>query len=215
MKVSIEIPDITDFPNGFPGYWLNNIFKGSISLSYSTNALVTTYIRLVEAALTEYRLGQVRLREFWNTHDSLNLGAIHKSIAHFEACLTDMHRAIRCFNRLRKNRNVPQEFRIFLSLDKLTFVADNVTDRLKNMRDAIHHIEEKVFDGTILDGSSFTLRPDGPETPISDEPGQSLKLIDRLTIGDMEITFSELAKWLVEMGHQAEKISGYKPEHWH
>lgn len=212
MHVLIDIPDITDFQNGFPGYWVKTIFIRSISRSYRVNALSTTYIRLTEAALTEYRLAQAPLKEFWNTHDSVNLSAMHRSVAHFEACLTDMHRAIRCFIRLRNNQEVPQGLRSLLCSEKPTFVADRVSDRLRTVRNAIHHIEDQILNGTLPEGHSFTLNPNGPETPIPDEPGQSVKRIDRLVIGTMEITFLELAEWLVEMGHYAEKIAEYKPE---
>jgi hypothetical protein len=64
----------------------------------------------------------------------------------------------------------------------------------------------------IPEGASFTLSPDGPETPLDGEAGQTLKKIDRLKIGAMEIRFSELAEWLIEMGCYAEKISEYKQE---
>ena len=83
MYVSIELPDINEYPNGFPSYWHNYIFNGSISTDYRVNSLTSTYIRLVEASLTKYRMAQSRLNEFWKTHDSINLAAINRAIAHF------------------------------------------------------------------------------------------------------------------------------------
>lgn len=212
MYIEIEIPEIKKFPNGFLGYWTKLVFIGSISSNPRVNALATTYVRLVEAALIEYRLAEAPLKEFWEESSSIKISAMHKSVAHFEACITDMHRAIRCFTWLRNNEMVPEGLRIILCTEKPTFIADKIAGRLRKVRDAIHHMEEKFMNENIPEGASFTLYPDGSETPVDGEPGQTLKKIDLLKIGAMEIRFSELAEWLIEMGCYAEKISEYKPE---
>lgn len=212
MYIEIEIPEIKKFPNGFLGYWTKFVFIGSISSNPRVNALATTYVRLVEAALIEYRLAEAPLKEFWEESSSIKISAMHKSVAHFEACITNMHRAIRCFTWLRKNEMVPEGLRVILCTDKPTFIADKIAGRLRKVRDAIHHMEEKFMNENIPEGTSFTLYPDGFETPVEGEPSQTLKKIDLLKIGAMEIRFSELAEWLIEMGCYAEKISEYKPE---
>lgn len=63
----------------------------------------------------------------------------------------------------------------------------------------------------IPDGTPFMLFATGLETPVpdSDQPNRTLKVIDRLIIGDQEISFVELATWLTEMGECAEVISKY------
>jgi hypothetical protein len=90
MYVSINVPEIDEYPKGFPQYWLKTLFISSVSSSFQINALASTYVRLVEAALVEYRLGRLKLKEFWDTHEFVNLGAMHRSISHFESCLSDM-----------------------------------------------------------------------------------------------------------------------------
>ncbi len=179
--------------------------------SYQVNALASTYVRLVEAALVEYRMGQPRLQEFWDTHDSVKLSAMHRAISpHFETCLTDMHRAIACFIRLRRHKELPDSLKAILSADKPGFIADRVSDRLREVRNATHHLEERVIKGEIEGGEAFVLSADGPETPHASEPNQTVKTIDRLKIGSSELLFSELASWLVEMGRFAEKIGTYE-----
>ncbi|MGB8898802.1 MAG: hypothetical protein WCC90_05960 [Methylocella sp.] len=74
----------------------------------------------------------------------------------------------------------------------------------------MQHLEEKVLDGTVPEKTPFMIQAVGPETPIPEEPGQTLKTIDRLQIGSYEIKFSELCAWLMEMGECADKISKYK-----
>ena len=64
MYVSIEVPDIVEYPKGFPNFWIKSILIQSVSTNVQVNALAKTYVRLVEAALVEYRLGATKLREF-------------------------------------------------------------------------------------------------------------------------------------------------------
>jgi hypothetical protein len=80
------------------------------------------------------------------------------------------------------------------------------------MRHAIHHLDAMVLNGTIPEGSRYVLSAQGPETPIpGEEPGQSLKTFDRLTIGTLEIRFSELAGWLTDMGNYAQRLCEGEP----
>ncbi len=101
MYVEFDIPEINEYPEGFPEYWLKILFIKSPSERYQINALTSTYVRLVEAALVEYRLGVTKLKEFWQTHDSFNLGAMHRAISHFETCISNMDRATNCWYRPR------------------------------------------------------------------------------------------------------------------
>ena len=210
MYVSIEVPEIDEYPNGFPLHWLKVWFIGSVSSSFQINALATTYIRLVEAALVEYRLGQSKLKEYWGTHTSLNIRAIDRAISHFESCLSDMHRAINCFTRLRRHKELPEGLRLALNEEKPRFVADQISDQLRAIRNEIHHLEDLVMDGRLQEGQAFALMPDGPETPHPTEPNQTVKTIDRLVIAQRELQFSHLATWLTEMGRFAEKIVAYE-----
>lgn len=209
MKIALNIPDVDQFGRGFDEYWLR-LMLGSFSDSYATNALTANYLRLVEAALQEYRLAKVEVNEFWSRHDSIPLGAMHRAIAHYESCIVDMHRAILCFKRLRKSPSVPLDLRSILQNENRTLRTDTTNKLLKDIRDAIQHLEEKVLNGDIPAGTPFMLNPTGPETPIPAEPSQTLKTIDRLTIGNLEVEFEQLARWLAELGSCARTISRYR-----
>jgi hypothetical protein len=210
MYVSIEAPEINEYPNGFSQYWLKVLFIGSVSFNFQINALATTYVRLVEAALVEYHLGQSKLKEFWGTHTSLNLAAMHRAVSHFESCLSDMHRAINCFTRLRRHKDLPEGLRLALNEEKPRFVADQISDQLRDIRNEIHHLEELVMDGRLQEGQAIALKPDGPETPHPTESNQTVKTIDRLVIAQRELQFSSIATWLTEMGRFADKIAAYQ-----
>jgi hypothetical protein len=210
MYVHIEVPEIPEYASGFPQYWLKTMFIQPVSTRYQVNALASTYVRLVEAALTEYSLGTVKLREFWSTHTSINLGAMHRSMSHFESCISNMYRATNCFRKLRRNRD-QDPLSVALNQDKPSFATDAITDRFRIVRNEIHHLEELVMDGRLQEGQPFGLKPDGPETPHPTEAQQTIKTIDRLVIGAREVRFVELAAWLREMATVAEKIAAFGP----
>lgn len=211
MYVEFKVPELNDCPKGFHGYWMRIIFIRTFSDNYQVSSLITSYVRLIEAALAEYRMGRENLLAFWNTDGSMNLGAMNRSVSHFENCLSDMHRAIRCFTRLRGYRDLRDELRALFRENRPRFVADFVSDQIRSFRNEIHHVEEYLIHGRIQQGQPIALRPDGPEVPHPTEENQTLKTIDRLKIGELELIFVELANWLNEMVRIAEKISNFNP----
>ena len=211
MYVYIEVPEIPEYASGFPHYWLKSIFIQKVSTRYQVNALASTYVRLVEAALSEYSLGTTKLREFWNTQTHLNLGAMHRSMSHFESCLSNMYRATNCYRKLRRNKE-QDPLAVELNTDKPSFATDAIADRFRLMRHEIHHLEELVMKGQLQEGQPFALKPDGPETAHPTEANQTVKIVDRLVIGTREIHFVELSIWLKEMAHVAEKIAEFGPD---
>jgi len=210
MYIEFELPEIPEHESGFPQYWLKSLFIQSPSNRYQITALTSTYVRLVEAALIEYRSGAIKLREFWSTHSSLNLGAMHRSISHFETCISNMYRATNCFRRLRRDKK-KDPLSLKLNAEKASFASDSVADRFRTIRNEIHHLEELVMKERIADGQPFALNPNGPEIPHPTEPNQTIKTIDRLVIGTREVRFIELAEWLREMASFAVKIADFLP----
>ncbi len=207
MIVKFNIPTVSDYAKGFPQYWMKYLFIGAVCENYQVNSLITTYVRLVEAALVEYRFGQQELKQYWTTHSSIDLGALNKSISHFENCLSTMHRAIKCFTRLRGHKHLPDDLRMLLKEERARFPASYVSDQLRNIRHQIHHTEEHLMNGRIQRGQPIAVMPDGPELPHPTDASQTIKTIDRLSVGQIEIKFSDLAMWLREMGKFADKIS--------
>ena len=208
MYVEMEIPEIKEYQSGFPEFWRKVLFMGHISSHYHVNAITSTFMRLVESSIMEYRLGRENVFEFWNTSSSLKFSAIQRATSNFETCVTNIHRAIQCMIKLRKNRDIPASLKDFIA-SKPAFVSDVIANRVRKMRDTIHHLEGQVLSATVPVGSEYQLRADGPETPVVGEPGQTLKKIDRLKIGINEIEFSEIRAWILELAVYADRISGY------
>ena len=165
---------------------------------FEINVLATTYVRLVSAAVVEYEEGSKRLKEFWSTHSAVNLGALHRSTSHFESCIFNMNRSINCYRRLRSDK-LRDPIAVALKKEKVTFARDTCSDRIREMRNEIHHLEEALLDGRITEGQNAALRADGPEAPHPLEANQTTKTFDRLVIGSHEILFRDLAQWLTEM----------------
>lgn len=198
MQIQFDMPVAKAIPDTFIQYWLRSIFIRSASTRFEINALTSTYVRLVSAALVEYEEGSKRLREFWSTHTSVNLSAMNRSISHFESCIFNANRATNCFRRLRGDR-MRDPIALALRQQKFHFSQAEIADRIREMRNEIHHLEDSVLDGLITQGQDFALKADGPEVPHPTESNQTVKTIDRLVIGNHEILFSELVQWLEEM----------------
>jgi hypothetical protein len=209
MRVRLELPELMEFSSGFPAHWMNIIFTRNRPDTYQVHTIITTYVRLVEAAMAEYRQARLFVHAFWNHHGSLQIGAHNMAGAYFEACLTNMHRAVRCLIKIRSRRDVPEDLKRLIP-EKPRFTEDRIASRIRDVRDAVQHLEDQVLDGTVPEKTPFMIQAVGSETPILEEPGQSLKTIDRLQIGSFEIMFSELCSWLKEMGQYAELISRYE-----
>jgi len=211
MIVEVNVPQLTKYANGFPSHWMNITFFGNRPDAYKIHAIVTTYVRLVEGALVHYSQARQHVLTLWNTHTAIAMGSHNLSATYFEDCINSMHRATLCMRRIRSNREVPADLKALFPT-KPRFTADVVADRLRGVRDTIQHMEEKVLKAEIPEGTPFMLTATGDETPVhdSDQPNQTLKVIDRLIIGDMQIFFAELAEWLTEMGDCAAVISKYQ-----
>jgi hypothetical protein len=209
VRVELQLPELSEFPEGFPEYWLNLLFSGDRPKEYHIYAIVTTYIRLVEAAFREYRTARSLVHDFWNGHEALHFGSALSASAHFEHCLTDMHRAVCCMIRLRGHRDTSQAMKDLIR-DKPNFGAKRVADRIRGMRNTIQHLDEQVLDGRVPENTPFAVIATGKETPIPEESGQTLKRINVLRIGSTDITFQELCSWLREMGKYAERLCRFE-----
>ncbi len=211
MIVEIAIPELTLYPNGFPQHWLNILFLGKRPESFKIHAIVTTYVRLVEGAYVHYRLARQCVHNLWNTHDSIAIGSHNLSATYFEDCINSMHRVVLCMKRIRGLKEVPTDLKRLFPVEP-NFATEAVAMRLRKIRDTIQHMDKDVIKGEIPEGTPFMLIATGRETPVLDpnQPSQTLKVIDRLVIGNQELLFVDLVKWLHEMGQCAEAISNYE-----
>jgi chromosome condensin MukBEF complex kleisin-like MukF subunit len=138
---------------------------------------------------------------------------MYRWIARFESCISDMHRAVRAFTRLRRSAELSVAERARINGTKPVFVTAAVADRIRDMRNELQHIEEKLAKGELTGDLPCTVQPTGPET-VSTDPAwreQTVKTIDRLRIAHYEVTFADLTAWLMEMVACVEKIRSLMP----
>lgn len=206
MRNAIRIPEIAEFPNGFPHLYLNLIFQGSPSEDRVVNAVAYGYVRLVENALFEYRSGKEVFEGYATPKGGWSFQAIGRFVSCFENCITSMHRAI-LFYRVLRRRNDP--LAIALNETRPGFNADAIADRLRTMRHAIQHADDRLRNNEIEEGRPTALAPSGPAKEDSDHQGQEVRIFDRLTLGTEVIMFEELALWLREMAQKADLIASF------
>ena len=210
MLVDFNLPEVLEPDEAISTYLVRYYFVGSPSQNHQVNALASTYMRLVEAAIVEYRLGSAALQQVWSNHSSLGLRAMHRSISHFESCISDMHRAIAAYRRLRSHPD-RDPLSVYLADQKPAFISDKIAFQIRDMRDAVHHLEEKVVKGEVAEGQPIALKPEGPEVAHPTESHQTIKTFDRLEIGPHDLTFSDISNWLSEMSTVATRIAQFDP----
>lgn len=213
MIFADDIPDLTAHQHGFPGHWIRTVFMGSaVGETYEGRALLSTFVRSVEAALSYYQSGRNDAFAFTRRKDPTKVPFYEflRASTSFENCIGHMHIAIRCMQKIRSKPVVPREIKDLFSA-KPGFMHGSVQNTVRNVRDAVQHGYDKVMDGTISEGSAFTLSLSGIETPHPGQSGQTLKTWDRVEVGSHHIRFEDLARWLEEMGDCAERLAAYSP----
>jgi len=205
MYVVLELPDVEVNYHVFGSFWLKSMFGGGLPADYQVATLASTFVRLVESAIRDYNMGVAGTKQYWGTHDKIALGAIQQATSHFESCISDMHRAVKCFTRLRRHPNLGSLN--VINSQRPNFVSASVHDQLRNARNEIHHMEELVMKGDIVQGQAAAIRADGPEVVHPSELGQTIKTIDRLSVGNCEVLLCDVADWLLEMTQFCELMS--------
>lgn len=207
MILDLKIPEAPAEGKFLPGFWINLTLLGNGPEDYRARALVSSFIRLVEAANSQYVQGKLHVERFWSTHDSIALSSLTLGGSYFENCVNSLHRAAGCAERVRTGPFVPQQVRNIFKPCPL-FLRPATLDPMNELRNTIQHMRDAVLSGEIPAGTPFMLTPGGSETPVEgDEPGQTLKTIDRLEIGALSVKFSSLHSWLQSAGRIAEKIA--------
>jgi hypothetical protein len=206
-----EMPELAAYPKGFPGFWLGVVFTSHLDGSSRGKALVTNYIRNVEAAHRHYRHGRQNALTFIyrNEPGGLPLYEFLNACTSFEDCVSHAHRGLQCMAGIISKQTVPQGIRALFK-PKPGFMKAAVQDRIREMRNTIHHTYERMEKGDITDETPFVLGLTGRDVRLA-TPGTVIRVWDRMQIGKFHVTFAELVLWLTEMGECADRITAYSP----
>lgn len=210
MIIEIDMPKVDEGDTRIVHHWLQSIFVDGGPKNYATKAVLGTYMRAVEAAKDQYEQAGKYLEIFWQPSGDVRVGAINRSSSYFEACITNMLRAIRCMIVLRNSKDVPQGLKD--KLGKPSFIKDKNNKRIRNVRDAVAHTEKLVLDGTIPENTPFGILVVGDERPHPEQVGQTIRKLNRIEIGEFSVLFSDLQEMLTEMILCCRLVSDY--ENW-
>jgi hypothetical protein len=158
------------------------------------HALATMFTRLTEASFLQYERGRETLIDYF-AHPGFRPETRIDASIYFEACITDVWRAMRFARALRSQKEVPQNVKDAFPRT-LAFLSGSAESKVRRARDAIQHFESDILKGIITEEHDLMLFPTGPLEVINED---TFRTIDRLRLREFELVFSELADWLGEM----------------
>jgi hypothetical protein len=78
----------------------------------------------------------------------------------------------------------------------MSFISNTALSQLSAMRNMLQHLEEDIYRGNLTENHDLMLLPTGPLSGSGDD---TIRLIDRLRLGESEIAVMDLAAWLNDM----------------
>ena len=177
--------DMPELPEGsdktFLADILNVVFTRGGPSDFAAAAYSRNFIRLCDLAIREYMLAREALIEYINTPNEVMSPLFH-AVGHLEQCIHAMRRAI----RFARNKQGPR-------LPRMDVISSDVESRIRNIRNAIEHTDERIRKGRIQKGEFLML---GVKSGSIELEGK-------------EIYYSELAKWLKQLKQLAEYMASY------
>ncbi len=202
MRIEFNMPEIDDSPIQL-GRLLARTFQGKGPRVYRDNAILENLTRLAYHAAVEYNLGRAGTLKYWRSGGTtLQLSAILRASTHFETCITNVHRAIKHVTTIRQNDQILPDSRNALA-GHLGIYDRSLQERVRHLRNAIQHQEERVLSGQIGEGENISIVASGDKTPNGDG---TLMTIDRLELGKERVKFEELVACIRELRNSADAL---------
>ncbi len=147
------------------------------------------YVRLVEKTLLEYEESRSKLLAFLadGTADHE-----HRAQDHFESCVQSLHRAIEYLERLRAFGYKRGDGAPFVPRPRdLEVIRDTVRAKVRDMRDAIEHLDRDILDGSF---------------PESAKVGIHLGW-EKASLGGLALDYADVARWITQLHEYAGLLS--------
>ena len=164
---------------------LNSIFRGTKTTDAHESALVSSYVRLTDKSLLAYQSTRSALLEYVNAPSNRPLSALFRAIDYMETCVGSMKRALLFANAIA-DRNGQ------LVSPNHPLLASDAFPRLKKIRNAIEHMDERIADGKAGPGTSA--------------PMALLVKSDNIELSGEEISYQDLSQWLTQLHQIAEDL---------
>jgi len=182
---SCEMPDLSKLNDMVMlALMLNRALRGGGPKDHISYALVANFIRFADQTLQEYKAARNALLEYINRPNNNVFGPLFRAIGHCEICLISLNRSINFAKRIQQNRNTLQIPR------NLSVLSGAVTERIRNFRNAIEHLDKDILNGKIQKG----------------EPVSLLVNSDSIELLGEEIYFKEIAVWIQELNSLASTL---------
>lgn len=178
-----EMPDLSGEPDKkILDHLLNVFFRGAGPKDWRAAVFSRNFVRLCDLATREYELARASLVEQVNTPNNV-MSPLFRAVGHFEQCLFALRRALR-FARHKKGPK----------LHPSDVLSKIVTKRLRDIRDAIEHTDERIRKDQISEN----------------EPIMLVVKSDSVELGWNEIYYNELAEWIRALNKLAEFVAGFR-----
>jgi hypothetical protein len=152
-------------------------------------------IRLSQAAISEYQLGVLAVKNFHEKRQELS--ALHwavVSVNHFESCLWHLERFLKHCRALRGSVSAEPDLKRIIPRTLQIFEQD-AESRITRLRHRLAHLEKAAQNSELPQGSSIMLRP----------------VRSGLILADIQISWLELAAWLREAHSIVERLIEFMP----
>lgn len=163
---------------------LNVVFAKGGPSDFAAAAYSRNFVRLCDLAIQEYNLAREALIEYVNTPNNV-MCPLFVATGHFEQCIHAMRRAI----RFARHKNGPR-------LPRTDVFSFSVESRIRGLRDAIEHTDEKIREEKIKQGEFLMLAVKS----------------DCIELEGKKILYSELAEWLKQLHELSEIVATYRED---
>lgn len=189
--MEISIPDLSGLKPNSLQLTLSQV-TGRIPEDYKVYALVLNFVRLVDFASLDFENCRTSLLKYWKRRDNstVPLGFLILGAGHFEACITNLKRAIEFLKAIRGYSGLKPSTQTLIR-QKYNVLNGRVEKAVTDMRNCVQHLYGDVKKGLIADGQ--------PIYPSSSD-------LDGMKLGQHKILFSDLAAWLTELHTISENL---------
>lgn len=183
-----EMPDLSELSSASSiDSALNRMFSGGGSKDPVSHALQINFNRMVDMLVENYEAAR-RYQTIASTRDgSVPLHALITAIGLFENCITTALRAISFARRLKNHTRGRM-------ISKQSVLSDSVGDRIRELRNAIEHLDRDLASGNWVKWHAYCLIPKE----------------DHIILGEQRIDYLELAGWITQLHGIAQETAQYK-----
>jgi len=155
--------------------------------------LANSLVRLTDKTIHEHQLAQKELADFVKRQSIISF---FRAQGHLENCILSLSRAINFADVVKKAGLRLPDGSPLIPRGNIELMSTRVRHRIKNLRDAIVHGDERVIKSAIKAGNPIALNPDN----------------NGLSLEGISVTYEELGRWLRQLHALAVRINQYQEQ---